>query len=166
MKKPPKMEISHPTASHLPALEQALAAVKDGASVIEHGAGLYSTPTFERSQARVTCVESHEGWADWARWMYRDHYGSEVVASPPVSRVKDAALVFIDGPAEERGPLLSACIEAGVPIIIAHDTGIKTRDYYGYKPSHFMVTRYEVTHPVDRTTVWRLKPPMGVPFDV
>jgi len=159
------MEILHPTSSHWPALEAALADLADSSLVIEHGAGLYSTPTIARSHACVLCIESHEGWADWARWMYRDYYGAEVTGSIPWARVKDASLAFIDGPAEERGPLLSACLEAGVPTIIAHDTGIKTRDYYGYRPYHFTVTQYEITNPVDRTTVWRLKPPMGVPLD-
>jgi hypothetical protein len=164
MKKPPKMEILHPTASHLPALEAALSD-PSSAWVIEHGAGLYSTPTFQRSHAKVLCIESHPGWADWARWMYRDHHGSEVVTAIPWDRVGDAVLVFIDGPADERGPLLTSCLARGVQTIIAHDTGIKTREYYGYKPEHFMVTRYTVTNPVDRTTVWKLNTPMGVPFD-
>jgi hypothetical protein len=164
MKKPPPMVIDHPTASHLPALEAELADLPAGAIVIEHGAGLYSTPAFARTNATVLCIESHEGWAGWALWMHR-YNDSSVVPAIPWHRIKDAALVFIDGHADERGPLLSACLEAGVPTIIAHDTGIKTRDYYGYKPHHFMVTRYEITNPVERTTVWKLKPPMGVPFD-
>jgi hypothetical protein len=162
MKKPSRFEIAHPTASHLPALEAAAREVGAGL-VIEHGAGLYSTPLFARLGCRVLCVETHPGWCEWANWIYEAR--AEIVPSVLPSVIPVAALVFIDGPAEERGPLLSACIEHSVPTIIAHDTGPKTRDYYGYKPHHFMVTRYEVTHPVDRTTVWRLKPPMGVPFD-
>jgi len=163
MKKPPPIVITHPTASHLPALDLAAREAGDGL-VIEHGAGLYSTPLFARLGCRVVCVETHPGWAEWASWVYQGK--SAVVAALDVRQLADAALVFFDGPADERGPLLSACIEYGVPTIIAHDTGPKTRDYYGYKPHHFMVTRYEVSHPVDRTTVWKLKPPMGVPFDV
>jgi hypothetical protein len=164
MKKPPKMEIVHPTASHWPALEAELTNVCDGDLVIEHGAGLYSTPLFARAGCDVLCIESHDGWAQWARWMYRGPV--DVVKSPSGVNLTDAMLVFIDGPAEERGPLLTACLEANVPTIIAHDTGIKTREYYGYKPEHFMVTRYDISYPVDRTTVWKLKPPLGVPFDV
>lgn len=162
MRKPPKMEISHPTASHLPALEQAARGVVGGL-VVEHGAGLYSTPLFARLGCSVLCVESHKGWREWARWIYEDR--AEFADSPGVV-LNRAALVFIDGPADERGPLLSACLDVGVPTIIAHDTDPKTRDYYGYKPHHFMVTRYEITQPCARTTVWKLKPPMGVPFDV
>jgi hypothetical protein len=161
MRKPPKMEISHPTASHLPVLEQAAREVGAGL-VIEHGAGLYSTPLFARLGCNVLCIEQHEGWREWAQWIYQ---GRATFVASVGDALRSAGLVFIDGPAEERGPLLSACLDTNVPTIIAHDTGIKTRDYYGYKPNHFMVTRYEVTHPVDRTTVWRLKPPMGVPFD-
>lgn len=160
MKKPPKMEINHPTASHLPALEHAVLGVDEDALVIEHGAGLYSTPLFARDGHRVLCVESHEGWREWARWMYRGRAEFVDFATLIKARLcSSASLVFIDGPADERGPLLSACIEASVSAIIAHDTGIKTRDYYGYKPHHFTAERYEVTHPVDRTTVWKLKPP-------
>jgi hypothetical protein len=166
MKKPPAMEVRFPTSSHWPALAEAASQV-GGGLVIEHGAGLYSTPLLARLGCRVVCVESHEGWHAWAAWVYDEPHGyCKVVESVDYAKLAEAALVFIDGPAEERGPLLSACIEAGVPTIIAHDTDPKTRDYYGYKPHHFMVTRYDVTYPVARTTVWKLKPPMGVPFDV
>src|SRR5688572_15660515 len=154
------MVISHATASHLPVLEQ-FAREAGAGWVLEHGAGLYSSPLLARLGCSVVCIERHPGWHEWARWLY----GDRAVMLDVPGAVTNIALAFIDGPAEERGPLLSACLELGVPTIIAHDTGIKTRDYYGYKPYHFMVTRYEVTHPVDRTTVWKLKPPMGVPFD-
>ena len=159
MKKPPPMSISHATASHLPVLESGARAATG--LVVEHGAGLYSTPLLARLGCRVRCIESHPGWSDWARWIYEGR--AEFSSAPDIT---DATLVFIDGVAEERGPLLSACIAAGVPTIIAHDTGEKTRGYYGYEPYHFMVTRYDVTHPAPRTTLWKLKPPIGVPFGV
>lgn len=164
MKKLPKMDISYPTGSHVPALEQAARAVGDGL-VIEHGAGIYSTPLLARVGCRVLCVESHDGWREWAQWIYEGR--AEVVGTMdvPYRRLREAALVFIDGPADERGPLLSACMESRVPTIIAHDTDAKTWDYYGFRPQHFMTTLYSVSQPVARTTLWQLKPTMGVPFD-
>jgi hypothetical protein len=156
------MPVAPPTGSHWPVLLAEASALPVDSLVIEHGAGLYSTPLLAQLACWVLCVESHEGWREWAAWIYRGR--GAVVESPP--DVKSASLVFIDGAAEERGPLLEACLSCGVPTIIAHDTDPKTRDYYGYKPHHFMVTRYEVSHPAARTTLWKLKPPMGVPFDI
>jgi hypothetical protein len=157
------MEVQYPTGSHRPALEQA--AIEAGVGlVIEHGAGMYSSPLLARLGCRVLCVESHEGWREWAEWIYQGR--AEVVSEIPHRRLRDAALVFIDGVADERGPLLSACMESRVPLILMHDTDQNTWAYYGLSSHHFMSTIYEVTHPAPRTTLWRLKPTTGVPFDV
>jgi hypothetical protein len=163
MKKPPKMEVQYPTGSHRHALEQAARDAGTGL-VIEHGAGMYSSPLLARLGCRVLCVESHEGWREWAEWIYQGRAG--VVADIPSARLRDASLVFVDGVAEERGPLLSACMESRVPLILAHDTDQNTWNYYGFSSHHFMTTLYAVSHPAPRTTLWKLKQFGGVPFDV
>jgi len=48
--------ITEPTGSHVPTLETAARACTG--LVIEHGAGLYSTPLLARLGCRVLCVES------------------------------------------------------------------------------------------------------------
>jgi hypothetical protein len=70
-----------------------------------------------------------------------------------------AALVFIDGPANERGPLIHACLERRVPAIVAHDTNEKDFHHYGYRPHMFIASGYSVTHASEdthRTTRWLL----------
>jgi hypothetical protein len=152
------MGIASPTASHLPVLEAEVIAAGDGL-IVEHGAGLYSTVLLARHGCRVVCLEPHQGWAEWARWVYADHV--EVADSIDPARLAGAALVFLDGPAKERGPLLQACLDACVPTIIAHDTNKREFAYYGFAPSMFADGRYAVTHTAEdthRTTLWKLKP--------
>lgn len=151
------MGVACPTGSHLPVLEEAAISVGDGL-IIEHGAGLYSTPLLARLGCRVICVEGHPGWAEWAAWIYQ----SDEVVKPSGAEalLADAALVFIDGPAAERGPLLQACIAKRVPIIIAHDTNERDWRTYRMQSNIFSVPGYEVTHSAEdshRTTKWVLK---------
>lgn len=153
--------ISEPTGSHLPLLENAVRA--SHGLIIEHGAGLYSTPLLARLGKRVLCCESADGWREWARWIYGDR--GEVVERIPWARIKDAALVFIDGPSKERAPLIEACFAAGVPHIVAHDTAPRVFTEYGWRKEHFAAPGYTVTHDGDkyRTTLWTKQ--LGVPFD-
>ena len=160
MKKRPSsmMGIESPTGSHLPVLESAARSLPADALIIEHGAGLYSTPLFARLGCRVLCAESHVGWAEWARWIYRDR--GEVVDSfkQLTERLADAALVFIDGIARERGVLVQMCLDRGVPAIIAHDTQPATWREYGYQPHMFTAPGYDISqHAEDthRTTLWQ-----------
>lgn len=155
--------ISEPTGSHLPLLERAARA--SHGLVIEHGAGLYSTPLLARLGKRVLCCESGAGWREWAQWMYGDR--GEVMDSlrQAIARVKDAALVFIDGPSNERAQLIEACFAAEVPHIVAHDTAPRVFTEYGWRKEHFTAPGYVVTHDGDkyRTTLWTKQ--LGVPFD-
>lgn len=155
------MGIQSPTGSHLPVLEAAVRGLPAGALVIEHGAGLYSTVLLARLGANVLCCEPHVGWAEWARFVYGA--GVEVAGSIDVAlaRLGDAALMFLDGPAKERGVLLQACLERRVPLIIAHDTHRQEFRYYGFRVPMFEDERYEITHSAEdshRTTMWKLKP--------
>lgn len=155
---PSMMGIESPTASHLPVLEQAVRALSPDALVIEHGAGLYSTPLLARLGARVLCSEPHPGWAEWAKWIYQG--GAEMADSfkQVIPRIPGSALVFIDGPARERGPILQACLDAGVPTVIAHDTQPDEWGHYGYQPHMFKHPDYAVTQNSEdthRTTLWQ-----------
>lgn len=155
------MGIDSPTGSHLPALTEAVNALPPGALVIEHGAGLYSTPLLAKCAPHVLCVEPHEGWREWARWIYsmgaaRVEMGDSFKRAVP--RLTDAAVVFIDGPAPERGPLLHKSLEAGVPTIIVHDTEEREWDFYGHKRHFFEWPKYQIAHTAEhshRTTTWR-----------
>jgi hypothetical protein len=102
---------------------------------------------------RVVCAEPHPAWAEWARWIYQDGT-AEIVSAPNPGEISSAALVFIDGQANERGSLLLACLAAGVPAIIAHDTGKRTRREYGFADSMFEHPEYDVTTPAENTTLW------------
>lgn len=151
------MGIASPTGSHLPVLSQEVAAT--AGLVVEHGAGLYSTPFLARAGARVLCCETHPGWREWADWIYG---GSAEFADFPttLTRLRDAAVVFIDGQAKERLPLLLACLEVGVPSIIMHDTSRHDWRHYGLKPHYFEHERYDVSHYAEdshRTTLWKRK---------
>lgn len=151
------MGISSPTGSHLPSLTKAVEALPSEALVIEHGAGLYSTPLLARLGCRVLCVEPHEGWREWARWIYDDRAEMADSWKRAVPRLAEAAVVFIDGPANERGPLLHAALQANVPTIIVHDTEEREWDFYGHKRHFFEWPKYRVTHHSEdthRTTVW------------
>ena len=158
---PPMMGIASPTGSHLPSLEAALAELPDGSTVFEHGAGMYSTPTLCRYPVRVVCSESHPGWLEWARWMYsKAGRDCEFVDSWKrlVPRLSDAAVVFVDGAAGERGPLLQAALERNVSTVVVHDTDEKDWGFYGLRSHMFGWRGYKVTHHAEdshRTTVWR-----------
>jgi hypothetical protein len=153
------MGIASPTASHLPVLEEAASRVGDGL-VIEHGAGLYSTPLLAGLGCRVLCVEPHKGWAEWARWIYCDEAEMVESANLAMPRLSEATVVFLDGPAKERGPLLQAALHVGVPTIIAHDTQKREWSYYDFNAAMFEHPRYEVSHHAEdshRTTLWKLR---------
>jgi hypothetical protein len=153
------MGVASPTASHLPVLEAAATAAGDRL-IIEHGAGLYSTPLLAGLGSRVLCVEPHPGWREWAAWIYCDEVEIASTATEALPRLPEAALVFLDGPAKERGPLLQACLDASVPTIIAHDTQKREWAYYDFTHAMFSHPRYEVSHHAEdshRTTLWKLK---------
>ena len=157
MKPKSMMGIDSPTGSHLPVLEEQVGKLAPDALVIEHGAGLYSTPLLARLGCSVLCSEQHVGWAEWARWIYSGR--AEVIDSfkHVIPRLPDAALVFLDGPARERGVLLQACLDGCVPVIIAHDTQPGHWSLYGLQPHMFVHPKYVVTqHSEDshRTTLW------------
>lgn len=161
MRKPPAsmMGIECPTGSHVPVLEACLATMPPDGLVLEHGAGLYSTPLLARVGVRVVCSEPNLGWLEWARWIYQGR--AEIVESvkPAVARIREFSLVFVDGPAKERGFLMQAALDAEVPAIIAHDTQDGEWGHYGYQPHMFKHPRYAVTQHAEgshRTTLWRL----------
>lgn len=157
MTAPVMMGITSPTGSHLPVLEHAASRLTPGSLVIEHGAGLYSTPLLARFDVRVACAEPHTGWAEWARWIYQGKVEIHDSWKRLVPLLDDAALVFIDGPAKERGPLIVSCFEHSVPVIVAHDTQQEDWQHYGYQPHFFEQRGYAVSqHSEDthRTTLW------------
>lgn len=162
MTAPVMMGIDSPTGSHLRALTEAVAALPPGSLVIEHGAGLYSTPLLCRSDVEVLCIETHEGWSEWARWMYAGS-GKTFAVEESWKRAQDVlartSLVFIDGSARERGRLLKLCLERKAPLIIVHDTEPHHWHEYGHQSHFFSDTAYVVTSDAEphQTTVWRLK---------
>lgn len=149
--------ITEPTGSHVPQLEEAARAAQG--LVIEHGAGLYSTPLLARLGCRVLCCESVDGWREWALWIYDGRGEVSDSLDAAIARLPEAALVFIDGIETERNRLLSASIDARVPCIVAHDTHQRAWNYYGWDASHFKAPGYKVTdHDYRgkyRTTVWQ-----------
>lgn len=158
------MGVTTPTASHLPALTAALDALSPDSLVIEHGAGMYSTSLLCRYRHRVVCVESHPGWLEWAQWMY----GTANVAVEFVDSFKRCAphveladLLFIDGAARERGPLLQIALgRRSPPTIIVHDTNQDDWHHYGLYGHHFTAQGWTVAHSAEdshRTTTWRRK---------
>jgi hypothetical protein len=155
------MGIASPTASHLPVLTAAVESAPPGSIVIEHGAGLYSTPLLARSGFAVVCIEPHPGWGEWARWIYDEP--ACVVDAIDDETLSRAAVVFIDGPGDERGPLLDRCLRLRIPTIIAHDTNPTRREWraYGLESRMFEHPDYDITHSAEdthRTTLWKLKP--------
>jgi hypothetical protein len=154
------MGIASPTGSHLPVLEWAVQAMPADALMIEHGAGLYSTVLLARLGVRVLCAEPHKGWAEWASWVYDDGPGKVGSFDDAMAALPEAAVVFLDGPAKERGVLLTAALDRGVPVVIAHDTNKREFNYYGFTAAQFSDERYEITHHAEdshRTTVWKRK---------
>lgn len=150
------MGIASPTGSHLPILETQIAALSPGALVVEHGAGLYSTPFLARRDVRVLCVEEHPGWAEWARWLYGDRAEMVEMAKRVVPRLHEVALAFIDGEARQRSFMINACLEYRVPVIVAHDTEEEHWHAYRYREQMFAHPNYKVTHDNEphRTTLW------------
>jgi hypothetical protein len=158
MTAPVMMGITSPTGSHLATLEAEVAKLPHGAIVMEHGAGLYSSPYLARCDVRVVCAEDHPGWAEWARWLYGDKGEIIEMAKRLVARMSEASLLFVDGDARQRGMLVSAAIERRVPVIIAHDTQEAHWHEYGYRESMFRASGYRVTSDTElhRTTLWTL----------
>lgn len=160
--KPPRtmMGVASPTGSHLPVLEQSVRDMPEGGLVIEHGAGLYSTVLLARLGVRALCCEPHTGWREWARWVYPDSIEVSDTVGAALDRLGDAAVVFLDGPAKERGVLLQACLEKRVPVIVVHDTGKREWNYYGFERHMFEHPDYETwLQPDDphKTMRWTLK---------
>lgn len=154
------MGVASPTGSHLPVLERAVRDAPAGSLVIEHGAGLYSTILLSRLGCRVLCSEPDPGWAEWARWVYGGNVEMVDSYKRAAERISEAAVVFLDGPARERGPLLQMCLDRKVPAVIAHDTQPGEWEHYGYQPHMFKHPGYTITqHSEDthRTTLWLLK---------
>ncbi len=152
--------IASPAGSHVPMLEASLDSLSPGSLVIEHGAGLYSTPLLASRDVEIQCIESHPGWAEWARWVYGlAGRGCTIDGSWKHCPADRAALVFIDGESRTRGPLLKFCLERGAPLIVAHDTQEERWSEYRHLASYFTWAGYSVTHdagPV-RTTTWARK---------
>lgn len=146
--------------SHAPMLESALASLPSGSLVIEHGAGMYSSPIIARYDVRVICIEEAMGWRSWAKWLYGDKAELLERAKAVIPRLREAALVFIDGAMRERGDLLKWALDARVPLIVAHDTEDDTRKQYNYR----IDTRadYVIEHMTGRpqTTTWRKVTPL------
>lgn len=115
--------------SHAPTLAAVLETLPAGSLVIEHGAGMYSSPLIARHDLRVICIEEVTGWRSWAKWLYGDRVTLLSRAKEAIPRLAGAALVFIDGAARERADLLKWALSAQAPVIIAHDTH---DSQYGY----------------------------------
>lgn len=154
------MGVASPTASHLPVLTAACDALPPGSLVIEHGAGMYSTPLLAALDVKVHCHEPHPAWAEWARWIYGDDAVITDSMEFTTARLCAASVVFLDGPAKERGVLLPVCLAAGVATIIVHDTNKREWHFYGFTREMFEDARYDVTHHAEdsnRTTIWKLR---------
>ena len=153
-------DIDTPWGSHKDSLAAALATLEPGALVIEHGAGMYSSPLIARHDVRVICIEELPGWTGWARWLYTSA-GRQIEtlerAKLAIPHLASAALVFIDGAARERGDLLKWSLDAGAPLILCHDTESDHRSMYGYAGHYFERRGYTMTDDSARTTSesWR-----------
>ena len=152
------MDIKAPTGSHLPTLLQAVRKAGPRPVVIEHGAGLYSTPLLARLECKVICHESNPNWHEWANWIYEGRCRFTYSFEELLASVNGASVVFIDGPALERGPLLSASIAARVGSIVVHNTEEGDWPSYALTAEQFAAPGYEVKHYAAdsyRTTLWR-----------
>lgn len=149
--------ITEPTGSHLAILERAARGTTG--LVVEHGAGLYSTPLLARLGCRVLCYESQPGWREWAAWIYEGRAEVTDKFASLLRRLPDAALVFIDGIESERAKLIDACLATRAPVIIAHDTHPTVWKTYGWREEHFTAPGYRVEHEDMRnryrTTIWK-----------
>lgn len=143
--------------SHAPTIEAALDTLAPGSLVIEHGAGMYSSPLIARRDLRVLCIEEAPGWRSWAAWLYGDRATLLSRAKECVPHLSSSALVFIDGAARERADLLKWALDAGVPAVIAHDTH---DPQYGYRIG--ARADYVATHDSGRpqTSFWRKATPL------
>lgn len=149
-----------PTASHRHLLERELVAAPAGATIIEHGCGMYSSLVIARllQDRKVVTIEADPVWRAWATWMY-EAFGCahEVVARPGDVELERAYLVFVDGQANERVKLVNRALLAGAPRVIMHDTEPEHWDEYDLRKPHFEVRGYRVEHDLDgmrRTTLW------------
>lgn len=156
-------DINPQWGSHAPVLEAALLMLAPGSLVIEHGAGMFSSPIIARYPVSVLCIEEVPGWRAWAQWLYAAAdrlYGISMLsrAKAAIPQLSRAQLVFVDGAARERGDLLSWALSAEVPCVIAHDTEGDTNAAYGYSRHLFAPGRYQVVHDGEqpRTTMWEL----------
>lgn len=146
--------------SHSDLLARELSMLEPGALVLEHGAGLYSTPLIAASGADVIVVESLAGWRAWSQWLYERHTKAPRYlehAKRAIPMLGDLSIAFIDGVDRERGDLLRWCLDAGVPVVIAHDTQDETRKQYNYQPHAYIRANYTIEHDgsAPRTTVWK-----------
>jgi hypothetical protein len=115
--------------SHAAMLESALSALAPGSLVVEHGAGVYSSPLIARYDLQVACIEEADGWRSWSQWMYGSRAKVLSRAKEAIPYLACASLVFIDGATRERADLLKWALNARTPQVIAHDT----QDHqYGY----------------------------------
>jgi hypothetical protein len=144
--------------SHSAALSSALASLPPGSLVIEHGAGMCSSVLIARHDVRVVCIEEAPGWRAWAGWIYGGRAELLQRAKQATALLSSAALVLIDGAARERGDLLKWALDAGAPLIIAHDT--EEPRQYGYRLD--ARADYVITHDggTPRTTTWRKVTPL------
>lgn len=149
--------------SHADVLRAEVDKLAPGSLVIEHGVGVYSSPVIATRDVRVLAVEAEPGWASWAAWFYGVHGRSFSVverAKNTIAQLPDASLVFIDGAARDRGPMLGWALERLVPTIVAHDTEEDALDQYLYTRTHLRAAGYRIEHHgvTPRTTVWSLIP--------
>lgn len=112
--------MSDPYATHLPVLRLVLALVKP-LSVLELGAGEYSTRFFLDAGVGLTTLESDETWFHKA-----EGYGDfdlrlvEDMSLPPLDLYD---LVFIDNgtSAAERSPVIRDVLSQPHPVTVIHD---------------------------------------------
>lgn len=144
--------------THTLHLEAELANLAPGSLVIEHGAGMYSSTLISTFDLKVVCIEEAPGWASWAQWLY-GAAGRDVTvigrAKESRSYFADAQLLFVDGAARERGDLVRWALDAGVPVVIAHDTEDDERKKYGYRLDARADYSIEHSNARPATTIWR-----------
>lgn len=143
--------------SHAAMLESALDTLPAGSLVIEHGAGMYSSPLISRRDLRVICIEEATGWRSWAKWLYGGKVTLLARAKESIPHLASAALVFIDGAARERADLLKWTLQAGAPLVIAHDTHDPQYDYQIGNRGDYVINHDRGT---PATTRWQKSAPL------
>lgn len=147
--------------SHSTMLEESLSKLAPGSLVIEHGAGMYSSPLISRfSTVDVLCIEEAPGWRSWAQWLYQTAGRPMTLlkrAKEAIPHLGRASLVLIDGAARERSDLLKWALDAGVPCVIAHDTH---DPQYGYRIGQRGDYRIEADSNSTQTTRWTKSAPL------